>query len=179
MSVTTTNASGADPVRDTEARRARTNAAWVASALLAFTAYWVGAQVLRSSPVSEPRLKVWLTLLALAGACVQVTTMSRAYGWIPIPRGRVSAIRVVHRWSGRVTVLLGSFVFYLCVTFPFTHGFTWHRLFGFLLAGVVIAKLTILRGAMDRFSRLLPYLGFAVFLLFVAQFLTKGLTILW
>ena len=164
---------------DFEAQRARSNALWVAAALVAFTAYWLGAQALRTSTLSEPRLKGWLTLIALAGACIQVSTMSRVYGWIRIPHGRIAVIQAVHRWSGRITILLGSFVLYLCVTYPFSHGFTWHRLFGFLFAATVILKLSILRGGVDRLSRLLPYLGFTLFALFFAQFVTKGLRSLW
>jgi len=160
---------------DREAERARSNIVWVGAAVVAFTAYWIGAQALRSSTVSEPRLKVWLTLIALGGAFVQISTMSRVYGWIPIPFGPIAVIRAVHRWSGRLTILLGSFVLYLCVTYPFIHGFTWHRLFGFLFAATVILKLTILRGGLDRLSQLLPYLGFTLFLLFLIQFVTRGL----
>jgi hypothetical protein len=164
---------------DAEARRARSNVVWVGAALVAFTAFWLGAQAVRASTVSEPRLKVWLTLTALAGASVQVSTMSRVYGWITIPHGSVAVIQAAHRWSGRITILLGSFVFYLCVTYPFMHGFTWHRLFGFLFAATVLLKLTILRGGVDRLSRLIPYLGFTLFGLFFAQFLTRGLHTLW
>lgn len=164
------------PPETPEVDRARGTLIRVVAVLVAIAAFWAIAEGIRSTDVTEFRVKAWLALVALVAACVQILTMSRVYGWIPFPPGAVPTIARVHRWSGRTALFFAGLTFYLCVTGGYPDGFAWHRLTGLLLAAVLLCKFTILRGAppTSRWSGFLPWLGFAAFLLILAQFMSKA-----
>ena len=169
-------ASGDAPM-DLDRVRARTNLAWIGASALAYAGYVGIATAFPVQDDAQPTLKVWLALLTVIGAVVQVATISRVYDWSKrIPPGTVATLAAVHRWSGRLTLLVGGCVTYLCMTGPFAAGFTVHRLLGYILVFVVIAKVVILRVA-DRLSGLLPFLGLLAAAGWTACFLTKAIVI--
>jgi hypothetical protein len=117
--------------------------------------------------------KAWLTTFAVVLAVVQLVTAARlsrpaAPAWAP----------AVHRWSGRVAVLLTVPVLIHCI---YALGFQAysarvlvHSVFGCLFYGVFVAKmLTLTRGnAMPRW--VLPSLGVAVFVALAIVWLTSA-----
>lgn len=162
---------------DRDRVRVRGNLAWIAG----FAAcYALAVGIASAFPVeddAQPNIKVWLALVAMIGAFVQIATISRVYDWSKrIPPGAVATLSTIHRWSGRITIGVGGIVAYLCMTGPFAAGFTLHRLLGYLLLFVVLTKVVILRVA-DRLSGLLPVLGLLAAAGWTACFLTKALVI--
>ena len=94
--------------------------------------------------------KVWLATGAVALAVVQVLTASRMWGKLRrvVPLSFTTAKRV-HRWSGRIALLLSLPVFFHCVTML---GFRTpdarvavHSIAGSFVYGVVAAKLLVIR----------------------------------
>lgn len=174
MTTAVTPTSGPSPAA---LRRAWGNAAWVAGSLVVFAGWVALADAIPASDPDQLTVKSWLALVAVIGAVVQLTTISRVYGWSKrIPPGAVPVLAAVHRWSGRVTLAVGGAVFYMCVTAPFASGYTTHRLVGYLLAAVIVVKVVVLRA--DRWPSLLPYLGILAFSGWVTCFMTKGFSVL-
>ena len=165
----------ADVDRNAELR-ARGNLAWVMGSLVAFAGWIALAHVVPATDPNQFKVKSWLALGASILAIVQLATISRVYEWTTrIPPGTVKTLAAIHRWSGRLTIAVGGAVGYMCVTGPFAAGFTTHRLVGYLLAAVVVAKVVILRA--DRFPGLLPYVGTLAVAGWIACFLTKGFSV--
>lgn len=157
--------------------KVRGNLAWIAASAAAYSAYVGIATAFPVEDDTQPNLKVWLALVTVIGAIVQIATISRVYNWSKrIPPGAVATLSKIHRWSGRTTLLVGGCVTYLCMTGPFAAGFTLHRLFGYILVFTVLVKVVILRVA-DRFSGLLPFLGLLAAAGWTACFLTKAIVI--
>lgn len=162
---------------DRDDRRAMGNFAWVLGSLAAYGLWVAFAHAFPVEDEDQLGIKVWLAFFAVVGAIVQLLTMSRVYGWIPrFPPGAAATLSAVHRWSGRITLVVGGGVAYLCMTGPFAPGFTLHRLFGYLLVAVILVKIVILRLA-ERLSGLLPVLGLTAVAGWIACFLTKGLVV--
>jgi hypothetical protein len=158
-------------------RRARGNVAWVAGSLVVFAGWVALAHAVPATNADQLDVKAWLSLVAVIGALVQLATISRVYSWTTrIPPGAVRRLAAVHRWSGRLTLIVGGAVMYMCMTGPFGSGFTLHRFIGYCLAAVIVVKVVVLRA--ERFGGLLPYLGVLAVAGWVACFLTKGLGVL-
>jgi Family of unknown function (DUF6529) len=94
--------------------------------------------------------KVWLATGAVTLAVVQVLTASRMWGKLRrvVPLSFPTAKRI-HRWSGRLAVLLTIPVFFHCVTLL---GFKTmdarvavHSIAGSFVYGVLAAKLLVIR----------------------------------
>ena len=94
--------------------------------------------------------KAWLATGAVTLAVVQVLTASRMWGKLKrvVPLSFATAKRV-HRWSGRLAVLLTLPVFFHCVTML---GFKTpdarvavHSIAGSFVYGVLAAKLLVIR----------------------------------
>jgi hypothetical protein len=94
--------------------------------------------------------KAWLATGAVALAVVQVLTASRMWGKlkrvVPLP---FATTKRIHRWSGRVAVLLTIPVFFHCVTML---GFKTpdarvavHSIAGSFVYGVLATKLLVIR----------------------------------
>ena len=90
--------------------------------------------------------KAWLATGAIVLAVVQVLTASRMWGRLQrvVPLSFPTAKRV-HRWSGRIALLLTLPVFFHCVTML---GWNQTRGLGWLLS---ISKLEMGVGPSDRF----------------------------
>ncbi len=158
-------------------RRARGNLIWVAGSLIAFAGWIALAHAVPATNANQFKVKSWLALVAVAGSIVQLATISRVYDWTKrIPPGTARTLGALHRWSGRITLIVGGGVMYMCMTGPFGSGFTFHRFVGYCLAATVVTKIVILRA--DRFPSLLPYLGTLAVAGWVTCFLTKGFSVI-
>ncbi len=93
--------------------------------------------------------KAWLATGALVLALVQVTTAARMWGRLTFVPVRGPRIARIHRWSGRIAILLTLPVFFHCVAIL---GFqapsvrvVVHSLAGTFVYGVFAAKMLIVR----------------------------------
>ena len=94
--------------------------------------------------------KAWLATFAVALAVVQIVTAARIYGKLEgVLRLRGEVVSVVHRWSGRLAVLLTLPVVFHCV---FILGFQTsdarvaaHSVLGSFIYGVVATKVFLVR----------------------------------
>ena len=167
----------APTVSDESAARARGNIVWVGGSLIVFAGWIALAHAIPATDANQFKVKAWLAVVAIIGSVVQLATISRVYDWTKrIPPGAAATLGAIHRWSGRVTLIVGGAVMYMCMTGPFASGFTTHRLVGYLLAAVIVTKIVILRA--DRFGALLPYLGVLAIAGWVTCFLTKGFSVI-
>jgi hypothetical protein len=158
-------------------QRARGNLVWVVGSLIVFAGWIALAHAVPATNPDQFKVKAWLSLVTVVGALVQLATISRVYSWTAkVPPGAVSTLAAVHRWSGRLTLMIGGAVMYMCMTGPFGSGFTAHRFIGYCLAAVVVTKVVVLRA--DRFGGLLPYLGTLAVAGWITCFLIKGFSVI-
>ena len=125
--------------------------------------------------------KAWLATGAFVLAIVQVLTASRMWGKLQavVPLSFATARRV-HRWSGRIAVLLTVPVFFHCVTIL---GFqtpdlrvTVHSLVGSFIYGVLAAKLLVIRHKRRNYAPwVLPVLGGSLAVVLTTLWLTSSL----
>jgi len=117
--------------------------------------------------------KAWLTTAAIAFAVVQVVTGLRV-----VRPGATAGTAAVHRWSGRIAILLTVPVLIHCI---YALGFQAyssrvlaHSLLGCFVYGVFVAKMLSLvrRDAMPRW--VIPVLGGALFLGLLGVWLTSA-----
>ncbi|SFA99368.1 hypothetical protein SAMN04515620_11170 [Collimonas sp. OK607] len=121
-------------------------------------------------------MKAWLITAALLLALGQLLTASRIYEVLRFPpKGRF--YHVVHRWSGRIAILLTLPVAYHCI---FLLGFgTYdtrayiHSLLGSFLYGTVLAKVLIVRSNGFR-GWALPVAGSLLFSILLGLWLTSA-----
>lgn len=124
---------------------------------------------------SGPAAKAWLATIAFVLALVQLFSALVMYGRIPI--AAPSWIGTLHRWSGRVAVLVTVPVAVHCL---YALGFrvgeprvVVHSLFGCFFYGAFVAKMiTLNRRGMPGWS--LPVFGGAVFTALTALWLTSS-----
>lgn len=119
-------------------------------------------------------VKAWLASVAFVLAVVQLISALVMYGRIPVRAP--SWIGTLHRWSGRVAVLLTVPVAVHCL---FALGFQGgeprvlvHSLFGCFFYGAFAAKMLVLRARTPSWT--LPVLGGAVFTALTALWLTAS-----
>lgn len=123
--------------------------------------------------------KAWLATLAIALALVQITTGARIFGRLQavLPLGPGTAARV-HRWSGRLAVLVTLPIVFHCVTilgFQTTDArVAVHSIVGSFVYGVLAAKLLVLRSR-DFPGWLLPVAGGTLFSVLAVMWLTSSL----
>src|ERR1700682_2597914 len=121
-------------------------------------------------------LKAWLITAVLLLSLGQLLTASRIYEVLRFPpKGRF--YHVVHRWSGRIAILLTLPAAYDCI---FLLGFetndvrvTLHSLLGSFLYGAVLAKVLIVRSHAFP-SWALPLAGGVLFCMLVGLWLTSA-----
>jgi hypothetical protein len=120
--------------------------------------------------------KAWLTTVAVVFAVVQLGTAYRMHR-----PAAAASLATVHRWSGRIAILLTVPVIIHCI---YALGFQTyslrvivHCVLGCLFYGAFVAKMLSLglvrRDAMPRW--LIPVLGGAVFLSLIGLWLTSAL----
>ena len=125
--------------------------------------------------------KAWLATGAFVLAFVQVLTASSMWGklerFVPVS---FSTSRRIHRWSGRIAVLLTLPVFFHCVTIL---GFqtpdlrvTVHSLVGSFIYGVLAAKFLVIRHKSRNYAPwVLPVLGGSLAVVLTTLWLTSSL----
>jgi hypothetical protein len=128
-----------------------------------------------SSPVAG---KAWLATIAVVLAIVQISTGARIYGRLAgvLPFGPDAAARV-HRWSGRLAVLVTLPIVFHCITIL---GFQTvdarvavHSVVGSFLYGVLAAKLLVLRSrAFPGWT--LPVAGGTLFAVLAVMWITSS-----
>jgi hypothetical protein len=118
--------------------------------------------------------KAWLATIAFVLAVVQLVSALVMYGRIPVRAP--SWIGGLHRWSGRVAVLVTVPVAVHCL---YALGFQGgeprvlvHSLFGCFFYGAFAAKMLVLRARVPNWT--LPVLGGAVFSALTALWLTSS-----
>lgn len=168
---------------DVEVKRGRPSRVWLAVPLVVFAliSLDVGVIASRTTPVAYTPtflpLKVGLATAALALGCFQMVTAARIYELLRFPpKGRV--YHVVHRWSGRLAILLTLPVAYHCI---FLLGFgTYdtrvyiHSLLGSALYGAFVTKVLLVRST--RFPGwALPIAGGILFAILLGLWLTSAL----
>jgi heme/copper-type cytochrome/quinol oxidase subunit 4 len=122
-------------------------------------------------------MKAWLTTVVVVLAVVQLVTALRIFGHLG--SGRTPQwVRVLHRSSGTVAVVVSAPVAFHCLWSlgfsTFTTRTTVHSLLGCLFYGAFVAKLLSLK--MSRLpSWLLPVLGGLVFATIVGLWLSSSL----
>ena len=129
-----------------------------------------------STPIAA---KAWLATIAIVLALVQITTAARIYGKLaPILSFSPSSVARVHRWSGRIALLITLPVIFHCV---FILGFqtsnlrvTLHSLAGTFLYGVFAAKVLFVRSRSYP-SWVLPVAGATLFTVLAVLWTTSGL----
>jgi Family of unknown function (DUF6529) len=155
-------------------------------AVIAFTVGLVASGTIRE-PYATPffhlffrdvlQMKAWLVTTAVVLACGQLLTAARIYELLRFPpKGRLYS--AVHRWSGRVAILLTLPVAYHCI---FMLGFSAnsprvliHSLLGSALYGAVVAKVLVVRSS--RFAAwVLPVAGGLLFSILLGLWLTSAL----
>lgn len=122
-------------------------------------------------------VKAWLTTGAFVLALVQMTSALIMYGKIKVANPP-TWIPTLHRWSGRIAVLLTVPVVVHCLyALGFQTGQTRvliHSLLGCLFYGAFVAKMLVLsRKGLPGWA--LPVLGGVVFTALVGLWLTAGL----
>lgn len=129
--------------------------------------------------ITGNNLLLWKVVLAtvvfgLAG--LQVALASRFYGVSTFPPISGGAAARLHRYGGRVAVLLGVLVGFSCVVGPAgpisPTRVLLHSLFGILVFVVLTAKFAVLR-IVRKGDKLLPLLGSLLFLAFGAIWATS------
>jgi Family of unknown function (DUF6529) len=122
--------------------------------------------------------KAWLATIAMALALVQVSTGARIYGHLaavlPFEAGTAAG---VHRWSGRLAVLVTLPIVFHCVTilgFQTTDArVAVHSVVGSFLYGIPAAKLLVVHDR--RFPGwALPVAGGTLFAALAAMWLTSS-----
>jgi len=123
------------------------------------------------------QMKAWLVTAAVVLACGQLLTAARIYELLRFPpNGHL--YNAVHRWSGRLAILLTLPVAYHCI---FMLGFSAnsprvliHSLLGSALYGAVVAKVLVVRSS--RFAAwVLPVAGGLLFSILLGLWLTSAL----
>jgi hypothetical protein len=128
--------------------------------------------------VTDGNLLLWKVVFAtvvFALAGLQVVMAARFWGVGAVPVSPGTAVKV-HRYGGRVTLILAVLVAFTCLVGP--AGPTsptrvlLHSLFGALVFALLAVKFTVLRVA-RKGDRFLPLIGSALFLTFGAIWATS------
>lgn len=123
-------------------------------------------------------LKVWFASAAFVLACFQVATATAIYGRLRfLPTG--PAVATIHRWSGRLAILLTLPIAYHCIFLlgygDYTTRVTVHSLLGSAIYGAFIAKVLIVRGGNRIPGWELPVAGGILFAILLGLWLTSAL----
>jgi hypothetical protein len=166
---------------------------WLAGALVAFAlvSVTIGA-IARDNTIapglyppsylklffSDPiHLKVWLATAAMALACLQLLTAAHVYGLIRLPGA--ARIAPLHRWSGRLAIVLTLPVAYHCIFLlgygDYSTRVQIHSLLGSVVYGAIVAKVLVVRGGGRFPGWALPAAGGVVFAILLGLWLTSAL----
>jgi hypothetical protein len=166
---------------------------WLAAALVVFALVSASVGVIAKHNTAAPglyppsdlklffsdpiHLKVWLATAAVVLACFQVVTAAHIYRRLRLPMG--AGVAAVHRWSGRLAILLTLPVAYHCI---FLLGYSdtstrvqVHSLLGSVIYGAFIAKVLVVRGGSRFPGWVLPLAGGTLFAIMLGLWLTSSL----
>ena len=136
------------------------------------------ADVLETVFSSAVAGKAWLATIAVALALVQICTAARIYGRLAgvLPFGSGTAA-LVHRWSGRLAVLVTLPIVFHCITIlgfeTTTTRVAIHSIVGSFFYGVLAAKLLVVHER--RFPGwALPVAGGTLFAMLAVMWLTSS-----
>ncbi len=118
-------------------------------------------------------VKVVLATAILALALYQLLLAAVAYGWLRLPFLESATASWVHRASGDTIVVLAILVATACIAYYGFEDGGAHAVFGCILLGALAAKVLVVRVG-GRVSRLLPWLGASVLILFGLTWLTSA-----
>jgi hypothetical protein len=122
--------------------------------------------------------KAWLASVAFALAIVQVISALAMWGKLPGISGGGRASSVLHRWSGRLAVVISLPVAAHCLYALGFQGFDTrvlvHSLLGCFFYGIFVCKMIVLTRE-DQPSWVLPVVGGAVFTGLTGLWLTSSL----
>jgi uncharacterized protein DUF6529 len=159
----------------------------VAFALVALT---VGVAAKNSDGVVDPtdylrlffsdpiHLKAWFATAAVVLGCFQLLTAAAIFGRLTfLPQS--ATVATVHRWSGRLAILITLPVAYHCI-FQLGYGdyttrVTVHSLLGSAIYGAVVAKVLIVRSGNRVPGWELPVAGGILFATLLGLWLTSSL----
>ena len=120
---------------------------------------------------------MWLATAAMVLALFQVLTAAHIYARLRLPIGAAAA--TVHRWSGRLAILLTLPVAYHCIFLlgygDYSTRVQVHSLLGSVIYGAVIAKVLIVRGGSRFPVWALPLAGGTLFAILLGLWLTSSL----
>lgn len=167
------------------------NPVWLTLPLLLLALITLGLALVAGRTLREPydtpffhypfrdvlQMKAWLVTGAVVLGCAQLLTAARIYERLHFGPGGPFC-HLVHRWSGRVAILLTLPVAYHCV---FMLGFGTatprvliHSLLGSALYGAVVVKVLMVRSS--RFAGwALPVAGGLLFAILLGLWLTSAL----
>jgi hypothetical protein len=171
----------------------RSNRIWLAAALVAFALVSLTVGVVAKHNTLAPglyppsylklffsdpiHLKVWLATAAVILACFQVVTAAHIYSRLRLPMG--AGVPAVHRWSGRLAILLTLPVAYHCIFLlgygDYSTRVQVHSLLGSVIYGAVIAKVLVVRGGSRFPGWVLPLAGGTLFAILLGLWLTSSL----
>ncbi len=171
----------------------RANRLWLAAALVLFALVSLTVGVIAKHNTLAPglyppsylklffsdpiHLKVWLATAAVVLACFQVVTAAHIYERLHLPIG--AAVGTVHRWSGRLAILLTLPVAYHCIFLlgygDYSTRVQVHSLLGSVIYGAVIVKVLVVRGGSRFPGWVLPLAGGTLFAILLGLWLTSSL----
>ncbi|HEY7833666.1 MAG TPA: DUF6529 family protein [Ktedonobacterales bacterium] len=171
-------------------RRRPPNPAWLAIPLVLFALISLTVGLVASRTIPQPyptpffhaffsdtlHMKVWLASVALLLGCFQLLTAARIYELLRFPPpGRF--YHIVHRWSGRVAILITLPVAYHCIFLLGFGTYDWrvylHSILGSMIYGAVVAKVLLVRSS--RYPGwALPIAGGALFAILLGIWLTSA-----
>jgi hypothetical protein len=128
---------------------------------------------------SDPlHLKVWSATAAMAFGLVQLVSAARIYRLLRVPpEGRFYS--VLHRWSGRIAVLLTLPVAYHCIFLlgygTYSTRVEIHSFLGSIFYGAVVCKVLVVRGGSRFAGWTLPVVGGTLFTILLGLWLTSAL----
>jgi hypothetical protein len=175
----------------TYARRTRTPD-WLTDVVLMITAVFgvwaVGLVVLTFVGITQPALlyEDWKAGIKAAGATVvvlltfsQFYTMESVLGHLPRGRLKMRSMMRVHRWGGRITIVLAALVAYFCMTdLGAPHEplrVATHAIAGSLAFSLLAVKFALLRWKPSLAYDTAPWIGRVVAVCFVAIWITSSL----
>ena len=110
-------------------------------------------------------------------ACFQVVTAAHIYERLRLPMG--AGVATVHRWSGRLAILLTLPVAYHCIFLlgygDYSTRVQVHSLLGSVIYGAFIAKVLVVRGGTRFPGWVLPLAGGTLFAILLGLWLTSSL----
>ena len=182
-----------DPGRGSRARRSPLAPLWLAAALVVFALVSLTVGVIAKHNTLAPglyppsylklffsdpiHLKVWLATAAVCSPASRSSPPPTSTQRLRLPMG--AGVAAVHRWSGRLAILLTLPVAYHCIFLlgygDYSTRVQVHSLLGSVIYGAFIAKVLVVRGGTRFPGWVLPLAGGTLFAILLGLWLTSSL----